>query len=268
MTEFAGMQALVTGAGRGIGKAVALNLAAEGARVVVSDIDGASAADVAAEIGARGGDASAVRCDVTDKEEVEAAVALAAPTGSLDLLVGNVGVALETDFEDLTVEEWDHQLTTSLTGSFLLCQAAATPLRAARAGGRAVLIGSVNGLRAYGHEAYSAAKAGLVSLTQNLALRLGPDGVRVNMVAPATIVTEAWTPRAEADPELLSRLARNYPSGELGTPDDVAHAVTFLLSDRARWINGVVLPVDGGLLAGSLDLLRDRQVRDADGGRG
>jgi NAD(P)-dependent dehydrogenase (short-subunit alcohol dehydrogenase family) len=265
MSIFDGKHALVTGAGRGIGRAVAQQLARKGAHVVVSDRDLLAAETVTAEIRRFGGSAEAVACDVTSKAQVQAAVAQSSAPGYLDLLVSNVGVALEASFDTMTEQEWDLQIRATLTGAFLLCQAASQPLIQAPEGGRAVLVGSVNGLRAYGHEAYSAAKAGLANLTQNLALRLGGQGVRVNMVAPGTIVTEAWTDRLQHDPGLLNRLARHYPGGTLGRPDDVAHAISFLLSDEAAWINGVVLPVDGGLTAGSVALLEDREVRPVEG---
>ena len=257
--------ALVSGAGRGIGLAVAKRLAAGGATTVLADIDEEAAEAAAHDLREVGLSATAIRCDVTDVDDVRNAVAFAGGTeGRLDYLVSNVGVALETPFEDMSLAEWDFQINTSLTGSFVLLQAAAPLLIASPIVGRAVLIGSVNGMTGFGHEAYSAAKAGLVNLMQNLAVRLGAHGVRVNMVSPATIVTEVWDERIAADPDLLSRMSAHYPLGRLGRPEDVAMAVEFLLSDQAAWITGVVLPVDGGLMAGNLALVNDRRIRSTE----
>jgi NAD(P)-dependent dehydrogenase (short-subunit alcohol dehydrogenase family) len=250
------MSALVTGAARGIGLAIAARLVAEGAIVVLADIDGDAGRAAATALGER---ARSAQVDVTSRSDVERVMDFASEAGAIDLLVSNVGVALEAPFETLTDGEWGFQIAASLTGTFLTTQIAAPYLSRSLFGGRGVLIGSVNGLTGYGHEAYSAAKAAVHNLTHNLAMRYGPSGVRFNAVAPGTIVTEAWKPRVQHDPGLLTRLSRHYPLRRLGEPVDVAAAVSFLLSDDARWITGVVLPVDGGLTAGSVALAHDRQ---------
>jgi len=255
--QFDHFSALVTGAGRGIGRAIAARLVAEGASVTLVDVDEAAVSRVADELGER---ASAIVADVTSRADVTRAVEAAARGGSLDLLVSNVGVALETPFNELSDDEWAFQLSVSLTGTFLTTQIASQALERSPHGGRAVLIGSVNGLSGFGHEAYSAAKAAVHNLARNLAVRFGSSGVRFNTVAPGTVVTEAWEPRVHADPGLLDRLAAHYPLGSLGTPEDVASAVAFLLSDEARWITGALLTVDGGLTAGSIALAGDRQI--------
>jgi NAD(P)-dependent dehydrogenase (short-subunit alcohol dehydrogenase family) len=118
-------------------------------------------------------------------------------------------------------------------------------------------VGSVNGLAYFGNEAYSAAKAGLVSLTRSIAVRYGPRGVRANLVAPGTLRTPAWDERLARDPAALDRVVRWYPLGRVGEPEEVVGAVLFLLSEEAAWISGAVLPVDGGLLAGNGLMARD-----------
>lgn len=118
-------------------------------------------------------------------------------------------------------------------------------------------ISSVNALGYYGNEAYSAAKAGILSLTRSLAVRYGPHGVRVNAIAPGTLRTPAWEKRREEDPEVFERVARWYPLGRIGEPEDVAGAALFLASDEAAWISGAVLPVDGGLNAGNMQMMRE-----------
>ncbi|MFI7386016.1 SDR family NAD(P)-dependent oxidoreductase [Streptomyces sp. NPDC049813] len=247
MTRFEGHAALVTGAGRGIGAAVADRLAAEGGRVLVTDIDLVGAEKTAARIRERGGDAVAHLCDVGDPGSVRAAVAAAVDVfGRLDVLVNNA-YACHSDaslFEDEDDEAWARDLDLSLTGAYRCCKAA-LPHLAASGRGAIVSIGSVNGLQDFGCHAYSAAKAGLISLTRTLAGHAGPRGVRVNLVAPGTVRTPAWTGQGR-DPDVLAPL---YPLGRVGEPEDIAAAVAFLASADAGWVTGVVLPVDGGITA-------------------
>ena len=263
-TRFENMTALVTGAARGIGFAISRQLVAEGAQVVMADVDGEAVAASARSLSGLAGGARAIQMDVTSRQAVTDAVEHASSQGALDLLVSNVGVALETPFPEVTDAQWMTQISATLTGSFLCTQIAAEKLMRSRHGGRAVLIGSVNGQAGFGHEAYSAAKAAVHNLTANLAVRYGPSGVRFNAVAPGTVITEAWEPRVARDQGLLNRMAQHYPLGTLGLPEDVVHAVCFLLSDEARWITGTVLTVDGGLTAGNVSLWSDRTVRSED----
>ncbi|WP_406382027.1 SDR family NAD(P)-dependent oxidoreductase [Streptomyces sp. NBC_01618] len=244
-SRFDGYGVLITGAGRGIGAATAGRLASEGARVLVTDLDGDRAERTAAAIRERGGTAEALPCDVSDRAAVEAAVAHAvAAFGSLDVLVNNA-YACTPDaplFEDEPDEAWQRDLDITLTGPYR-CARAALPYLVASGRGAIVNIGSVNGEQDFGNHAYSAAKAGLGSLTRTLAGHAGPRGVRVNLVAPGTIRTDAWAGR---DAE-LSRLSGLYPLGRIGEPDDIASAVAFLASRDAAWITGTTLRVDGGL---------------------
>lgn len=257
--------ALVTGAGHGIGRAVAERLAAEGAAVAVADLDTDAAAEVAGAVQRAGGAALAVPCDVTDAAAVRSAVRAAVDRyGRLDILVNNVGVSFGTRLEDMDDPSWYGQLDPTLYGAVRCVKAALPHLLAAPAGGSVVSISSVNGLAAFGDLAYSAAKAGLANLTANLAVqygrrarqRAGSDsrGVRFNVVAPGTIRTRVWegSPQRRA---ALARMARLYPTGRVGEPADIAAAVAFLASDDAAWITGIVLPVDGGALAGPLHTL-------------
>jgi NAD(P)-dependent dehydrogenase (short-subunit alcohol dehydrogenase family) len=268
MRRFEGRTALVTGAGHGIGRAIAARLAGEGAAVCIAELDGDAGDRVAGELP---GGAFAVRCDVTDWASVDAAVAAAADRfGRLDVLVNNVGVDTGTPFDLVDDEDWATNTEPTLRGTVRCVQAALPHLLASPVGGSVVSIGSVNGLAAFGSPAYSAAKAGLQSLTQNLALRyggrglelLGPDSrdgartragrpVRFNLVAPGTIRTRNWDGRED----LVAKLAKQYPLGRVGEPEDIAAAVAFLASDDAAWITGLTLPVDGGLLAGATGLL-------------
>ncbi|WP_412540123.1 SDR family oxidoreductase [Longispora sp. K20-0274] len=261
MRRFDGRVAFVTGAAHGIGRAIAVRLAAEGAAVVVADIDGEAAGALAHTLAERGGGALATHCDVRDREAVRSAVAAAATRfGRLDVLVNNVGVAGEWDFERTDDEEWARQADPTLQGTVRCVQEALPHLLHAPGGGSVVTIGSVNGLSAFGGEAYSAAKAALVSLTQNLALRYGrrgrdllgagPGWVRFNLVAPGTVRTRVWTEQGAERLAELEKLARQYPLGRVGEPEDIAAAVAFLASGDAAWITGAILPVDGGITAG------------------
>ncbi|WP_328910642.1 SDR family oxidoreductase [Streptomyces sp. NBC_00234] len=247
VARFDGYAVLITGAGQGIGAATARRLASEGAAVLVTDLDAARAENAAAEIRKAGGTAESLPCDVGDRSAVEAAVAHAvAAFGRLDVLVNNAYSA-GTDlplFEDETDEVWQRDLDISLSGPFR-CSRAALPHLVASGRGAIVSIGSVNGEQDFGGHAYSAAKAGLAGLTRTLAGHAAPRGVRVNLVAPGTIRTDAWAGR-DAQLDALSTL---YPLGRVGEPDDIAAAVAFLASRDASWITGTTLRVDGGLLA-------------------
>ncbi len=241
-------RALLSGSGHGIGRACALRLATEGARLVLLDLDLAAAERVAEEVRAGGGEASAVHCDVTDTGSVEAAVAEAVGRlGGLDVLVSTAGGGVvEADFTESRDDDWLQQVDLNLMSVVRVTRACLPALREAR--GCVVSTSSVNALGALGSEAYSAAKAGLHNLTQNLAAQNGPYGVRVNLVVPGTIRTRVWDGRED----VVERLSQRYPLRRVGEPADVAAAVAFLASDDAAWVSGVALPVDGGLLAASL----------------
>ncbi|MEV0265043.1 SDR family NAD(P)-dependent oxidoreductase [Streptomyces sp. NPDC050617] len=250
MQRFEGYAVIVTGAGRGIGAATAARFAAEGARVLLTDLDGARAEDAAAALRARGAEAEALACDVGDQAAVDAAVAHAAERfGRLDVLVNNA-MSCHPDaplIEDEDEEHWQRDLDTTLTGAFRCARAAMPHLAAADGRGAIVNVGSVNGEQDFGNHAYSAAKAGLASLTRTLAGRSAARGVRVNLVAPGTVRTPNWRGRED----VLERAALLYPLGRVGEPEDIAAAVAFLASRDASWITGVTLPVDGGILSGN-----------------
>ncbi|MFF7730659.1 SDR family NAD(P)-dependent oxidoreductase [Streptomyces sp. NPDC008001] len=256
LKRFDGYSVLVTGAGRGIGAATARRLAAEGARVLVTDLDGDRAARCAARLREDGLAAEAHVCDVGDRAAVEAAVAYAVERfGGLDVLVNNA-YSFHADpplVEDVTDDAWSRDLDITLTGAFRCVRAAVPHLAAAPdRRGAVVSIGSVNGEQDYGNHAYSAAKAGLAGLTRTLAGQCAPRGVRVNLVAPGTVRTPGWDGR----PGALERAAEQYPLGRVGEPEDIAAAVAFLASRDAAWITGVTLPVDGGILIGNIGLQR------------
>ncbi|MEV7346372.1 SDR family NAD(P)-dependent oxidoreductase [Streptomyces sp. NPDC093544] len=247
MRRFEGYGVLITGAARGIGAATARRLAEEGGQVLVTDVDLAEAEKTAAAIRELGARAEAFTCDVGERTSVEAAVAYAVDAfGSLDVLVNNAyGCTPDAPlFEDEPDEVWARDLDLTLTGAYR-CSRAALPHLVASGHGAVVSIGSVNGLQDFGNHAYSAAKAGLVSLTRTLAGHAAPRGVRVNLVAPGTVRTRGWEGR-EADLETAAGL---YPLGRVGEPEDIAAAVAFLASRDAAWITGTTLCVDGGLLA-------------------
>ena len=247
MQRFTNRVAFITGAGHGIGTAVARRIHSEGGAVVLADIDEGACAETAQALGPDR--TLAVACDLTDRNSVDAAVAAADQRfGRLDALVnvagGTFGVpALE---DGLTDEQWDATVELNLTGAMRAVRAAVPLLRrqgGTDRGGAIVLIGSVNGLAAFGDEAYSASKAGLSAMAKTLAVRLGPEAVRVNVVAPGTIRTRVWEGRN------LDRITARYPLGRIGEPEDIAAAVAFLASDDGAWVTGITLPVEGGILA-------------------
>ncbi|MDG9689082.1 SDR family NAD(P)-dependent oxidoreductase [Streptomyces sp. DH17] len=261
--RFADHGALVTGAARGIGAATARRLAEEGARVLLTDVDLAAARRTAGELTEQGLEAEAFPCDVTDGASVEAAVAHAVDTfGTLDVLVNNAyGCTPDAPlFEDEPDEVWARDLDVTLTGAYRCCRAA-LPHLAASGRGAIVSVGSVNGLQDFGNHAYSAAKAGLASLTRTLAGHAAPRGVRVNLVTPGTVRTTAWEGRDED----LAAVQGLYPLGRVGEPEDIAAAVAFLASRDAAWITGTTLVVDGGLTAVNTGFRQAVRERDEAG---
>ncbi len=249
--------ALVTGGGSGIGRAICRRFAAEGARVVAADRDLAGAEETVRLVAAAGGEAVAVEGDVADADAVAAFVARAeARFGGVDLLVNNAAISAGDDLVAIDPETWDRNLAVVLRGPYLCCRAV-LPGMIARRRGVILNVASVNGLTGLGEEPYSAAKAGLINLTQNLAVKHGRHGVRANAIAPGTIRTPIWRDRLAERPTVFEELAAWYPLGRVGEVEDVAAAALFLASDEAAWITGVVLPVDGGLLAGSYRMARD-----------
>jgi len=255
MNRFEGRVAFVTGGGHGIGRATALRLAREGAAVTVADLDVPAAERVASEVMDAGGSAFAVRCDVTERAAVDASVGESvARFGRLDVLVNTAGGDTPAPpFAEASDEVWERQLDLNLIGVARCIRAALPHLLASPHGGNIVIIGSINGLAAFSGYPYSAAKAGLQILTKNLAATYGRRGLRCNLVAPGTVRTRVW----DNQPGALERLAKSYPLGRVGEPEDIAAAVAFLASDDAAWITGTILPVEGGILTGPIGIIAD-----------
>jgi NAD(P)-dependent dehydrogenase (short-subunit alcohol dehydrogenase family) len=242
---------LITGGGSGIGREMALQFAAEGATLVVADryLDKAQeTVDLLTERGAKG---LAVLADVAVAKQVEAMAGQAIETyGRVDVLINNAGLSVGDTVLDFDEAAWDLNLDVVLKAVYLTTRAL-LPQMIARGNGVILNIASVNGMFAIGESAYSAAKAGMISLTGNLAIHYGDKGIRVNCIAPGTIKTPIWDERLEREPHAMDHIVPWYPLGRVGTPDDIAKAALFVCSDDASWLTGVTLPVDGGLTAGS-----------------
>ena len=244
MLNLSGKVALVTGASRGIGAAIATTLAAQGA-VVVAAARGTNAEGTVADITLKGGKAEAVGLDVTDSAAVDAAVSGAvAKHGRIDILVNNAGITRDQLMMRMKRADWDAVIATNLTAAYSCTQAVLRPMIKQR-GGRIITIGSVVGqMGNAGQVNYAASKAGLIGMAKALAREVASRGITVNVVAPGMIdtdMTRAITEKAQVD------WAAQIPLGRLGTVDDVAAAVCFLASDEAAYITGHVLSVNGGM---------------------
>jgi 3-oxoacyl-[acyl-carrier protein] reductase len=242
--------AIVTGAARGIGAAIATRLASDGAAVAVLDLDADSCAPVVDQIAAAGGRAIAVGADVADESAVTAAVAdVVARLGAPTILVNNAGILRDDLLFRMDVADWDAVLGVHLRGAFLLSRAVQAHMVAAR-WGRIVSLSSISALGNRGQVNYSAAKAGLQGLTRTLAIELGPFGVTANAIAPGFIATDMTAATAErmgiSIGEFHDSIAQQTPVRRVGTPDDVAGVASFLVSDDASFVSGQTIYVAGG----------------------
>jgi len=250
--RFADKVVLITGAGRGIGRATAERLAHEGAAVAILDRDGAVADETSAALRVKGAKSLALCADITDRGALAGAIDQALQAfARIDVLVNNAARTLKGNLAQTTPEDWEQELAGTLSGAFLATQLV-LPGMVAQGHGAIVNVGSVNGLTYLGNPGYSAAKAGLLNLTRALAVEYGPKGIRANMVSPGTVRTQSpsWQKRLAKDPQVFEKLARWYPVGRVGRPDDIAAAIAFLAADEAAFVNGANLVVDGGLTAG------------------
>ncbi len=252
--DLAGKSALVTGAGRGIGRAIAGVLAANGASVLVTDVDADTAELASNEIPG----STSLCLDVSDPEAAAYGIAEALRRfGRLDILVNNAGIntlAHRVNVDQFPLEEWDRILKVDLTGLFLMSQAAARPMLRQKSG-RIINIASVAGLVPLRlQSAFVAAKAGVINLTKSMALELGPHGVLVNGIAPGSILTDGTRQLFYGEDgkfrQFATTLIAHIPVGRPGTPEEVAHCVLFLAAPESSYINGHILTVDGGWTAG------------------
>ncbi len=242
-----GKVAIVTGGSRGIGRAIAEDLAANGAKVVVNYNSNATAAEeVVSAIKATGGDALAVQANVADFEQAQQLIkATTDAFGQVDILVNNAGTTRDTLLMLMKEDQWDEVLDINLKSVFNCCKAVARPMIRGKRGGRIINITSVSGLVGLpGQTNYSASKAGMIGFTKAFAKEVGSRGITVNAIAPGFVPTDLT---ADLPEDMVKWATENTPLGRMGKPEEVAHAVTFLASDNASYITGEVIRVDGGI---------------------
>jgi 3-oxoacyl-[acyl-carrier protein] reductase len=244
-TDLTAQAAIVTGAARGLGRAIAIALARCGAKVACIDINTDSLSETVDAIRAAGGTAEPMACDVTDSVRVGAVVdEVVKLWGGLQILVNNAGITRDNMIMRMKDDQWDAVININLKGTFLFTRAAAKPMMKGRQG-RIINIASVSGLMGNpGQANYSASKAGVIGLTRTVARELAGRNITINAVAPGFIATDMTAALGE---EILQEVRKQIPLGRLGDPQDVADAVLFLASDAASFITGHILTVDGGL---------------------
>jgi 3-oxoacyl-[acyl-carrier protein] reductase len=251
MFDLTGKTALVTGGSRGLGRAIALALAGQGADVAINYRGNAAAADeVAKQITSLGRRAITIQGDTSEGREACEAMVMGAldGLGSIDILVNNAGITRDNLIMRMDAEEWDAVIDTNLSGPFWMTRAVARPMLKARAG-RIINMSSAAGRMGNAGQAnYAAAKAGLIGLTKTTARELASRGITCNAIAPGLITTDLTADLPEAATEALKGMT---PLGYIGTVDDVAAAAVYLASDEARYVTGQVLGVDGGIVMGS-----------------
>lgn len=243
--DLSGKIAVVTGAGRGLGKAIAEVLAERGAHVVITDRTLEPAQQAAASIQAAGGKASSISFDVAEPNQVEEAFEIIRQEhGRVDILINNAGIGDFVSFPEITPEKWDRMLNIHLKGSFNCCQAVLPGMKEQKYG-KIVNISSVAGKRGdfIGNAHYTAAKAGIIGLTKSLALYAAPFGINVNAVAPGLFATELTDGMSS---DMKATTISRIPAGRLGRPEEIGRATAFLVSDDASYIFGETLSVNGG----------------------
>ena len=245
--------AIITGGRQGMGRAHALKLAQLGCKVVVSDISQDDCQKVVDEIKKMGGEAIAIKCDISKKVEVEAMVEKTIKEfGKIDILVNNAGICQFGSFLDLTEQEWDKTLDINLKGYFLCSQAVAKEMAKQKSGVivniASVAMGQI-GMGFPGIVHYCASKGGIVAMAEAMALELAPLGIRVNTIAPGAIDTPMMS-SVKQDSKVLEGMLASIPLKRVGKPEDIANAVAFLASDESSYMTGTVVVVDGGWLSG------------------
>lgn len=253
MENFDNQTAIVTGGGgSNIGRAVSKLLASNGAEVIIVDKDTETSQETVDIIERDGGTATFVEANLRNANEISAVVdEIAEEFGPIDILVNNAGGASGLKLEDIDEAEFDYNIETNLKSAFFVTKAV-LPQLIAHGGGSVIFVSSINALLGgFSEVAYSISKAGLHSLAQCLTADYADTGVRFNVVCPGSVIgdSDTWDDREREDPGTKQRIHDLYPVGRYGNPDDIAEAISFLASDRAAWISGVVLPVDGGLTA-------------------
>ena len=258
---FTGKVIAITGAAGGSGQALCRHFGKAGA--VIAALDRADSVHAFAKtLEGEGIRVAAAVADIGDEAAVGAAFkALAEKLGPVDILVNNAGISHASNLKQTTGASWRKDMDANLSGTYY-CSAAVLAGMQAKGGGAIVNISSVNGLSTFGDPAYSAAKAGMISLTRSMAVEYGRYNIRVNAVCPGTVRTPIWQHRVDREPEILTKLAKWYPLGRVVEPVDIARSVGFLASDDAAAITGVALPVDCGLTAGNIVMTRELTLED------